>query len=113
MYDVYVFHKSSITYAGCVGSRFFSLRPRLPFSRRLHLRFELDRIRPPKREQIQFLFPSLGLHRIVGCVLRGSVDPTRAEEGADSSNMTCIFKTTFLFILRAAAAQQPRLGNKN
>jgi hypothetical protein len=33
----------------------------------------LDRIRPPKREQVQFLFPSL----------YGSVDPTRGEEGAD------------------------------
>jgi hypothetical protein len=52
----------------------------------------LDRIRPPKREQVQFLFPSLG-----------SVDPTRGEEGADSSNTICILK---LLILRAAHNSQ-------
>jgi hypothetical protein len=60
---------------------------------------KLERIRPPKREQVQFLFPSLGLHCIAGCVLRGSLDSIRGEEGADSSNMMCIH----ILILRAAA----------
>jgi hypothetical protein len=57
----------------------------------------LDRIRPRKREQVQFLFPSLALHRIAECVLCGSVDATRGEEGADSSNMICIFETYLPF----------------
>jgi hypothetical protein len=60
----------------------------------------LDRIRPPKREQVQFLFSSLG-----------SVDPTRGEEGADSSNTICILKP-HLPVDSAGCAQQPRLGNK-
>jgi hypothetical protein len=66
---------------------------------------KLERIGPPKREQVQFLFLSLGLHCIAGCVLRGSVNPPRGEEGADSSNMICILEPIFLLMLHSADVQ--------
>jgi hypothetical protein len=74
----------------------------------------LERIRPPKREQVQFLFLSLGLHCIAGFMLHGPVNPARGKKEADSSKMLCIFNTHLPFLMvHTAAVQQPRLGNKN
>jgi hypothetical protein len=76
----------------------------------------LERIRPPKREQVQFLFLSLGLHCIAGYMLHGPVNPTRGKKEADSSKI-CIFNTHLPFegayCSCTAAVQQPRLKNKN
>jgi hypothetical protein len=77
----------------------------------------IERIRPPKWEQVQFLSLSLGLHCIAGCMLHGPVNPTRGKKEADSSKMLCIFNTHLPFdgayCSCIAAVQQPRLRNKN
>jgi hypothetical protein len=57
----------------------------------------IERIRLPKREQVQFLFPSLGLHCVAGCMHRGSVGPPCGKGRAGSSKMICRFNTHLPF----------------
>jgi hypothetical protein len=68
--------------------------------------FSIERIRPPKREQVQFLFLSLGLHCIAGCMLQGPVNPTRGKKEADSSKIYTDSILTFPLMVHTAAVPQ-------
>jgi hypothetical protein len=77
----------------------------------------IDRIRPPKREQVQFLFPSLG-SCTAGAQLQYAVSKRRCalnlhiifDESAPSS---ALVGSTELRSTHPAMRCKPRLGNKN